>query len=1093
MTAPRTLAAGACALFVAVSSAAPGDVVAFKDAAKIKSWDAWDEKAPPQANRAARIRKERRSVTWQTLNTLSPGLKEIGRLAVRDAKDITSSKWSIGCETMDRDYADWNAYKHLIAPLGVKHGRLFSGWAKTEQKKGTYDFTWLDPHVRELAAMGVRPWICLAYGNPVYGSDFRLGMKVAQVTRNPEAFAAWLTYCTACVQRYKDVVDAWEVWNEPFHQGADYAELFYRTARAIRAVQPEAKIFCTAVQYKKDYVCVLEKLKKENALDLGSYFIYHPYDANPDVTYGRTADGLRRLVKSYSGAFDILQGESGCPSQLEFAHALSNIEWSEYAQAKWLLRRTIGDAARNIPSSVFTLIDLQYTFMLQSFGLVRSNTLKECVYRRPSYYALQNVFGLLDDEAHPEKLVVHPAFTDVTKHDPRDTRTRALTSVRFSRFGKVFRFIWFSDSRPSSTLAFDTVTLRLPGVVRRPVWVDMITGRVFEIPAENVAVANNQTVIRRVPMWDSPVMIADRLAVPMRKDWRKMTPYQLVDSLYRPGQFGNRMKAMPPPDSQRWMKMATTDFLPFIDRYGQFRWRDWPGKTASDADLTRAAAEEKKDLDANPGPSDWNRFGGWARGPHLKATGRFRTEKIDGRWWFVDPDGRLFWSFGVMRVSASTAMTPMNGDPLTPRTGYPIPDRDCFFAELPPAPGAPDATAFSTFWTTRDELLWPFYEARGETRVFDFSSANLYRKYGPNYVAAFTDIAHRRLRSWCVNTISSSSDKAVCDAGRTPYYDRVERQSRFIDGSATFWFKFRDPWDPTFRTSVLTALAARGRQGHDPMCLGFSIDNEIAWGAHPAQLAEWTLRSPADQPAKAALVGFMKNRYATVAKLNAAWRSSYTDWDDLLQTTTLPGAGAQKDLTAFTSVIVEEYFRRTRDAVKEFDPQLLYLGCRFAGVAHPWVIGPCAKYSDVITYNIYRRDLSRFKLPAGVTDKPVMVTEFHFGSTDRGPFGASLVPTADQNDRAEKIKAYVRSAIAHPQIVGVHWHQYSDQATTGRFDGEHSQVGWTDICDRPYAETVAALREVGREIYSRGSRRTGGRVPTHVKNDSTKNERNNGK
>jgi hypothetical protein len=54
-------------------------------------------------------------------------------------------------------------------------------------------------------------------------------------------------------------------------------------------------------------------------------------------------------------------------------------------------------------------------------------------------------------------------------------------------------------------------------------------------------------------------------------------------------------------------------------------------------------------------------------------------------------------------------------------------------------------------------------------------------------------------------------------------------------------------------------------------------------------------------------------------------------------------------------------------------------------------------------------------------------------------------------------------------------------------------VGWTDICDRPYAETVAALREVGREIYSRGSRRTGGRVPTHVKNDSTKNERNNGK
>ena len=44
--------------------------------------------------------------------------------------------------------------------------------------------------------------------------------------------------------------------------------------------------------------------------------------------------------------------------------------------------------------------------------------------------------------------------------------------------------------------------------------------------------------------------------------------------------------------------------------------------------------------------------------------------------------------------------------------------------------------------------------------------------------------------------------------------------------------------------------------------------------------------------------------------------------------------------------------------------------------------------------------------------------------------------------------------------VGVHWHQFSDQATTGRFDGEHFQVGWTDVCDRPYRETVDALRSI---------------------------------
>ena len=513
----RTLFILGAALCAAVPSVLDGEVVSFKDASKIRSWDAWGDKAPPEAKASGAVattRKEKKCVTWKRLNALDPGLKEIGRLAVRDSKEVKSSKWSVGCETMDRDYADWNAYKHLLAPLGVKHGRLFSGWAKTEQEKGKYDFSWFDPQVREMAAMGVKPWICLAYGNPVYGSDFRLGMKVRQVTDKPEAFDAWIKYCLACVERYKDVVDEWEIWNEPFGQGPEYAEMFYRTGKAIRAVQPSAKIYCTAVTFPKDYTCVLEKLKQENALDIGSYFIYHPYTPNPDTTYEKFVPGLRRLVKSYSDAFDIMQGEVGCPSQLEFGHALNNIEWSEYAQAKWLLRRTIGDAARNIPSSVFTMIDLQYTFMLQSFGLVRSNTLKEFVYRRPSYFAMQNIFGLLDDEAKPEKIVVQPNFKVTKRFDPRDNRRRTLSSVRFTRHGKMLRFCWFSDSRPSSELGFDAVTLHFPGKVVDPVWVDMITGRVFEIPVENVKHEKDFTVLSNVPMWDSPVMIADRLAVP---------------------------------------------------------------------------------------------------------------------------------------------------------------------------------------------------------------------------------------------------------------------------------------------------------------------------------------------------------------------------------------------------------------------------------------------------------------------------------------------------------------------------------------------------------------------------------------------------
>ena len=60
---------------------------------------------------------------------------------------------------------------------------------------------------------------------------------------------------------------------------------------------------------------------------------------------------------------------------------------------------------------------------------------------------------------------------------------------------------------------------------------------------------------------------------------------------------------------------------------------------------------------------------------------------------------------------------------------------------------------------------------------------------------------------------------------------------------------------------------------------------------------------------------------------------------------------------------------------------------------------------------------------------------------------------------------YVRSALEHPNLIGTHWHQFSDQACTGRFDGENFQVGFTDICDTPYYETIDKVREVGYGMY----------------------------
>ena len=118
-------------------------------------------------------------------------------MAVKNSRDIKSSTWSVGCETLDRDYAKFSVYKDYVGELGVKHGRLQSGWAKCEKQKGIYSFEWLDSCVYGLNEQSVKPWICLCYGNPVYGSEIGLGAGVAALAYNEEAMAGWLKYVEA--------------------------------------------------------------------------------------------------------------------------------------------------------------------------------------------------------------------------------------------------------------------------------------------------------------------------------------------------------------------------------------------------------------------------------------------------------------------------------------------------------------------------------------------------------------------------------------------------------------------------------------------------------------------------------------------------------------------------------------------------------------------------------------------------------------------------------------------------------------------------------------------------------------------------------
>jgi hypothetical protein len=251
---------------------------------------------------------------------------------------------------------------------------------------------------------------------------------------------------------------------------------------------------------------VFELLKARHKLDLVDYVTYHPYTPNPDTCYPMV-EALRQLVQSYDPKIKLYQGECGCPSILEWGHALNSYPWTEYSQPKWVLRRMAGDRARNIPSSVFTMIDLRYPTMLQSFGLIRADLQHRIIYKRPSFYAVQHMVSFFDDTVvpHGEREYESPAG-------------RKMAIAVFKKQRSTAVLIWYKDRIPTDNLKWDAVDVEMEGVTfTDPVCVEMISGKVYVIDKSNWADTKDSTQFGRLPVWDSPIMIAERSLIELRR------------------------------------------------------------------------------------------------------------------------------------------------------------------------------------------------------------------------------------------------------------------------------------------------------------------------------------------------------------------------------------------------------------------------------------------------------------------------------------------------------------------------------------------------------------------------------------------------
>ena len=492
-------------------------------------------------------------------------------------------------------------------------------------------------------------------------------------------------------------------------------------------------------------------------------------------------------------------------------------------------------------------------------------------------------------------------------------------------------------------------------------------------------------------------------------------------------------------------QMNLDEFLPFIDEFGQFIHKDWPGKTHSQSDLIASRDVEKLELADKPGPESFNRFGGWKNGPQHTSAKFFRVEKHEGRWWLIDPDGCRFWSHGMDAVSTRFG-------------GTGVEHRENYFGGLPKEDTKLGKYYFASTWA------FGFYADKIPFKMYNHLLANLHRKYGEDYQAEFEDMSHKRLRSWGFNTLASWCDASVNRQQRTPYVEFVYvEDGPVLEGAQKMWTQFHDVFDPRFRKSIAHGIEKVKYSVGDPWCMGYYVDNELYWGSD-IDLALWTLRCNPRQAAKQEFLKDLKTKYETIDALNQAWGTEHASWSDLGETTETPDVNkANEDLRQFSKKTSEAYFRTVKEELAKAAPGQLYLGCRFIWDNGTAIRAAC-KYADVVSFNRYLYSVDQMTLPQG-EDKPILVGEFHFGALDRGLFHPTRAPAKNQKNRGECYKNYVLSALRNPLFVGTHWFQYYDEPTAGRGDGENYNTGFLDVCDSPYPEMVTAAREVADRMY----------------------------
>lgn len=427
------------------------------------------------------------------------------------------------------------------------------------------------------------------------------------------------------------------------------------------------------------------------------------------------------------------------------------------------------------------------------------------------------------------------------------------------------------------------------------------------------------------------------------------------------------------------------------------------------ADDTVWNSYEAKTLDKLPGfvkgkEPELDRFGGWKTGD-FEASGFFRTEKKNDRWWIIDPVGNPFIHKGVavFRIGGSERQQ----------------------AAMKEKYGSPEK--------------W----AKKETEML--------RSNGFNGLGAWSDVAQvRKMSKPLVYTIIINPMGDYKSDHKKAYGGEY-----MTEGWQGYRFDLAMVFDPKFDKYVENSIKSIAKYANDKYLLGYYTDNELPWkndalDRHLKYLAK-------DEPGYLAAKSWLDERKGKEASV-----------DDI----------TDEDRLAFTAFYFETYISKVSAAIRKYDPNHLYLGCRFnqekEELQNPAIFEVAGKYIDIISINHYRKwepDQQIMKNWAEWSGKPFLITEWYTKGEDSGlpnKTGAGWnVPT--QKDRGHFYQNFVIALLQSKACVGWHWFTYQDndpQNLKTDPSNRDSNKGIVDSEFNQYKPLIESMGELNHNVYN---------------------------